>query len=76
MGKARARRRAPKTETERAIAERACRAHLRDLERAHRRAPPDVVLPSRSVPRRLDPVPVASYCSSPAALCAELGEGE
>ena len=74
MGKARARRRAPRNETERAASERACRAHLRDLERAHGRAPPDVAVPGRSIPVRIAPEPIASYCTSPAALCAELAE--
>ena len=74
MGNARARRRAPKTQTERAENASACAAHLRDLRRAHRGPPPDIVLPRRSVPLRLSPEPVASYCTSPGQLCAELAE--
>lgn len=72
MGHARARRRAPKTETLRAESARACAAHLSDLERTHGSAPPDVVLPRRSVPARLSGEQTSSFCVSPAALCAEL----
>ncbi|MGD0722363.1 MAG: hypothetical protein ABR970_15100 [Roseiarcus sp.] len=74
MGKSRARRRAPRTVTERAACAIACCAHLRDLRKAHGAAPPDVAVPSRSLPDRVEPTPVASYCGSPAAMCAELGE--
>jgi hypothetical protein len=49
----------------------ACAAHLRDLKRAHRQAPPDVEVAQGSIPRRLSPEP-NSYCTSPAELCAEL----
>jgi hypothetical protein len=72
MGNARARRRAPKSETLRAGSAIACAAHLRDLQNAHGRAPPDVVVPQRSVATRLSPAPASSFCTSPGALCAEL----
>jgi hypothetical protein len=72
MGQPRARRRAPKIQTARAENASACAAHLRDLQRAHGRAPPDVAVPQRSVPARLSPEPTGSYCTSPAQLCAEL----
>ena len=73
MGKSRARRRAPKTESLRKEAIRACAAHLRDLKRAHRLPPPDVPI-ARSLPRRLSPAPLSSYCTSPAELCAEFAK--
>ncbi len=66
------RRRPPKAETERQEAVAACAAHLCDLKRAHERPPADVELVSVAIPRRLSGEPVASYCASPAQLCAEL----
>jgi hypothetical protein len=72
MGNPSARRRAPKTRTERAESADACAAHLRDLKRAHGGPPPDVAAPRRSVPMRLSPEPAGSFCTSPALLCAEL----
>jgi hypothetical protein len=72
MGGSRARRRAPKIQTARAENASACAAHLRDLQRAHGRAPADVVVSQRSVPARLSPEPTGSYCTSPGQLCAEL----
>jgi hypothetical protein len=69
---ARHRRRPPRTETERQQAVNACAAHLRDLKRVHGRPPADVKLRSVAVPQRLTGPPVASYCTSPAQLCAEL----
>jgi hypothetical protein len=72
MGNARVRRRAPKTRTAREENADSCAAHLRDLRRAHGAPPPDVAVPQRSVPLRLSPEPVASYCTSPGHLCAEL----
>ena len=74
MGKTRARRRAPKTETARAEAIVACVAHLKDLKRAHGRAPPDVAVRPVSTPARLSPEAPSSYCTSPAALCAEFAK--
>jgi hypothetical protein len=73
MDKSRARRRAPKTETLRVEAIKACAAHLRDLKRAHRRPPPDVAV-AHGAPRRLSPTPPISYCTSPAELCAEFAK--
>ena len=72
MGRARARRRAPKGKTRRMAAVAACAAHLRDLERAHGRPPPDVEIASGAVPCRPSPTASSSYCTSPAELCAEL----
>jgi hypothetical protein len=66
------RRRRPKVDTERQAAMRSSAAHLRDLKRAHAAPPPDVALAPVAIPRRIDPEPVASYCASPAQLCAEL----
>ena len=74
MGNARVRRRAPKSRTAREESAAACAAHWRDLRRAHGAPPPDVAVPHRSVPLRLPPEPVASYCTSPGQLCAELAE--
>ena len=68
------RRKPAKTDTERAEAIRASAAHLADLRRAHRTAPPDVRLPSRDAVRLVCPIPDASWCTSPAQLCAELAE--
>jgi hypothetical protein len=72
MGHARVRRRAPKTQTMRAENADACAAHLRDLRKAHGHPPPDVPLPQNSVPTRLTGEATSSFCTSPAALCAEL----
>ncbi len=71
---ARTRRRPPKTETDRQEAVNACAAHLADLKRVHGRPPADVELASVEVPKRLAGEPVASYCTSPARLCAELAQ--
>ncbi len=71
---ARNRRRPPRTETERQEAVAACAAHLGDLKRAHARPPADVKLKSVAIPQRLAGEPVASYCTSPAQLCAELAQ--
>ncbi len=68
------RRKPAKTDTERAEAIRASAAHLADLRRAHGAAPPDVPLPSLATVRLVCPVPDASWCTSPAQLCAELAE--
>ena len=65
-------RRPPRTKTERQQATGACSAHLRDLQRAHGRPPADVSLSKVAIPQRLTGEPVASSCTSPAALCAEL----
>jgi hypothetical protein len=74
MGKARVRRRAPKTGTARMKAVAACAAHLRDLKRAHRRPPPDAEAAPEPTLRRLSPAPQSSYCTSPAELCAEFAK--
>lgn len=74
MGLSPSRRRAPDPDTARVKAERACRRHLKDLRRAHAPPGPELVLPSRSVPRRVEPAQWASFCSSPAQMCAELAE--
>ncbi len=68
------RRKPAKTETERTEAIRASAAHLADLLGAHGRPPPDVPLPMRLAVRRVCPIPDASWCSSPAQMCAELAE--
>jgi hypothetical protein len=68
------RRKPAKKETPRMEAVRACAQHLADLRRAHRRPPPDVPVRSTSTPRLVSPIPDASWCTSPAQLCAELAE--
>jgi hypothetical protein len=68
------RRRPPKVDTERAEAKRACASHLRDLQLAYHEPPADVAVPSRTVVRFVPPILEQSYCTSPAALCAELAE--
>jgi hypothetical protein len=68
------RRRPPKVDTERAEAIRSCARHLKDLQRFHKRPPPDVRVNTRGVPRLVAPILELSYCTSPAALCAELAE--
>jgi hypothetical protein len=59
-------------DTQRQKAARASASHLRDLKRAHGRPPADVELASVAIPARIPGEPTASYCSSPARLCAEL----
>jgi len=61
-------------DTRRMEAIRACAAHLADLRRAHAAPPPEVELPSRLAVRLVCPIPDASWCSSPAQMCAELAE--
>jgi hypothetical protein len=68
------RRKRAKTDSARTEATRASAAHLADLRRAHGRPPPDVRLPSRLAVRLVCPIPSASWCSSPAQMCAELAE--
>ena len=68
------RRREDPIETARMAAIRAAAAHLADLEREHGKPPPDVRLPSRAAVRLVCPIPDASWCSSPAQMCAELAE--
>jgi len=61
-------------DTERQRAKRACRRHLQDLRKAHERPPASLALKRTSVPLRIAPVAPASYCSSPAQLCAEIAK--
>ena len=68
------RRKRPKTDTKRGRAIRACAHHLKDLEEAHGHPPADVPVRKTSAPRLVAPVPEGSYCTSPAQLCAEIGE--
>ena len=63
-----------KTDTAQQKAKRACARHLSDLKKAHASPPADVAVKSVAIPKRLDTVPTASWCSSPARLCAELAE--
>lgn len=74
LGRARARRRAPKADTTRIKAIAACAAHLRDLKRAHDRPPPDVDERPAQALRRFSPPAAHSYCTSPAELCAEFAK--
>jgi len=66
------RRRRPRTETDYQLRVAACAAHLRDLRRVHRAPPPDLAILSVAIPARTSGVERASYCGSPAAMCAEL----
>lgn len=61
-----------KTETERERTRRACQRHLRDLQRAYGKPPPDVRVKTSPVPERLSGPAASSNCTSPGALCAEL----
>ena len=65
-------RRKPKGDTARAKAKRACDRHLNDLRRAHNRPPADAAVSMRGLPKLVPPILEQSYCTSPAALCAEL----
>jgi hypothetical protein len=66
--------RRPKADTERAAAKRACARHLNDLRLAHGEPAAEVKVDTRGVPRFVLPILEQSYCTSPAALCAELAE--
>jgi hypothetical protein len=68
------RRRPPKVDTARAEAIRSSARHLKDLQRAHKGPPRDVRVNMRGIPRLVPPILEQSYCTSPAALCAELAE--
>ena len=68
------RRRPPKVDTERAEAIRSCARHLKDLRRALRRLPVDVKVNTRGIPKFVPAIIEQSWCTSPAALCAELAE--
>ncbi len=63
-----------KGDTAQEKAKRACARHLVDLQKAYARPPADVALKRVAIPKRLDPEPTASWCTSPAQLCAELAE--
>ncbi len=67
-------RKPPKIDTEREEAISACARHLEDLTQAHAAPPADVRVCMTRIPQFLSPVPVSSYCTSPALLCAELAE--
>jgi hypothetical protein len=69
------RRRPPKIDTERAEAIRSSARHLKDLHRAHKLPPPaNARVNTRGLPKFVSPILELSYCTSPAALCAELAE--
>jgi hypothetical protein len=70
------RRRPPKVNTERAEAMRRCARHLDDLRRAYEQPPADVAVSERGLPKFVAPIIEQSYCTSPAALCAELYDAE
>ena len=53
---------------------RLCARHLKDLQRVHRKPPADVQVNTRGVPKFVAPILEQSYCTSPAALCADLAE--
>ncbi len=68
------RRRPPKVDTERAEAIRSCARHLKDLRQACQAPPAEARVSSRGLPKFVAPIIEQSYCTSPAALCAELAE--
>jgi hypothetical protein len=68
------RRRPPKVDTERAEAIRSSARHLKDLRRAHKHSPANAQVNTRGLPKFVSPILELSYCTSPAALCAELAE--
>ena len=68
------RRRPPKVDTERADAIRSCGRHLQDLRRAHKNPPANVLVNQRGIPKFVPAIIEQSFCTSPAALCVELGE--
>lgn len=55
---------------------RACARHLKDLQRAQGEPPANVAVKECRVPNFIPPIIEQSYCTSPAALCVELAEGE
>lgn len=61
-------------DTARVRAVSACGKHLKDLKETHDRPPADIPVPTNSTVQFIAPVPDGSYCTSPAQLCAELGE--
>ena len=70
------RRRAPREDTDRGEAIRACAGHLKDLNRFHEKPPQDVRVDMSRTPRFVTPEPDSSYITSPAALCAELSDDQ
>jgi hypothetical protein len=74
MKASKTRRRPPKVDTERVGLMRACAGHLQDLRRAHAEAPADVRVNTRGIPKLVVPILEQSYCTSPAALCADLAD--
>ncbi len=72
MTKSASRRRPPREDTERGEAIRACARHLTDLKHFHEKPPQDVRVDMSRTPRFVTPEPDSSYCTSPAALCADL----
>jgi len=74
MTASKSRRKPPKIDTERAEAAKACAGHLKDLKRLHGRPPADVAIRPVAIPKFVNPIPSASWCTSPAQLCAELAE--
>jgi hypothetical protein len=68
------RRRPPKVDTERTEAIRSSARHLRDLHHAHQHHPANAQVSNRGLPKFVSPILELSYCTSPAALCAELAE--
>lgn len=56
------------------MAVRSCARHLKDLRRAHKHPLPNVEVNERGAPKFVPPIIDQSYCTSPAALCAELAE--
>ena len=67
------RRRPPKVDTEQMALKRASARHLKDLRRWHAE-PPDVKVNMRGIPKLVPPILEQSYCTSPAALCADLAD--
>ena len=67
-------RRKPKGDTARLKAKRACERHLEDLRRAHDAPPVNAAVSMRGLPKFVAPILELSYCTSPAALCAELSD--
>jgi hypothetical protein len=61
-----------KTETDRERARLASARHLKDLNAAHGKPPPDVAVRPTKMPVRIAAAPESSNCTSPGALCAEL----
>ncbi len=68
------RRRPPKVDTDRAEAVRSSARHLKDLRRFHKHTPANAQVNTRGLPKFVSPILELSYCTSPAALCAELAE--